>query len=146
MVIDDTLERYIKMLESAPEIQRLCNFENGDYFYDHVNGEVKILLWYPSTDFNECIWIPRQDQYQEICINFFAHNPRLSRHDAFSRFLEWYSSCLKETAETGRNYVNNGKYKSIDSCDELMLLYTMSMLHGKKWGGTNWVKSILGYY
>lgn len=146
MVIDDTLKRYIKMLESAQEIQRLCNFENGDYFYDYVNGEVKILFWYSSTDFSECILIPRQDQYQEICINFFAHNLRLSRHDTFSRFLEWYSSCLKETAETGRNYVNNGKYEYIDSCDELMLLYTMSMLHGKKWGGENWVRSILGYY
>ena len=74
------------MLESTPEIQRLCNFENGDFFYDHVNGEVKILLWYSSTDFNECLWIPRQDQYQEICINFFAHNLRLSRHDTSHDF------------------------------------------------------------
>src|SRR5665647_344820 len=117
----DALERYLKMLESAKEIQRLCNFENGDYFFDPVSREVQIYFWYSSSDFSEHIWIPRQDQYQEICISFFMQNLRLSRHDAFSRFLEWYAGCLTETAETGRFSGKSDKYEYVDSCDELML-------------------------
>jgi len=38
------------------------------------------------------------------------------------------ASCLEDTAETGRNYVNSGKYEFVDSCDELMLRFIMSML------------------
>ena len=103
MVIDDASERYLKMLESAQEIQILCNFENGDYFYDPVSGEVHIYFWYSSSDFSEYIWIPRQDQYQEICISFFMQNLRLSRHEAFSRFLEWYAGCLKRQPKQGES-------------------------------------------
>jgi hypothetical protein len=52
--------------------------------------------------------------------------------------FEWYSSCLRKTFE-------NNEYEKIDSCEELMLEYTMDMLHGKKWDGEKWVKSLKGY-
>ena len=93
---------------------------------DLCRAQIRFL--YSSTDYSMYIWIPWQDQYQEICISFFMRNLRLSRYDAFSRFLEWYASCLKETAETVRNCVNNSKYEYVDSCDELMLRFTMNML------------------
>ena len=34
----------------------------------------------------------------------------MSRHEAFFRFLEWYSSCLKETSETGCSIEENSEY------------------------------------
>ena len=72
-------------------------------------------------------------------------NLRISRHEAFFHFLRWYASCLKETYDIGRNIGKNGEYEEINSSEELMLRYTMDMLHGKKWDGEKWVKSFAGY-
>ncbi len=64
----------------------------------------------------------------------------MSRHEAFFRFLEWYASCLKETYDIGCNIGKNSEYEEINSCEELMLKYTMRLIHWKKWDGEKWVK------
>ena len=42
-------------------------------------------------------------------------------------------------------WVTGRGYKDVNSFEELMLLYTMEMLHSKTWDGENWVKAHKGY-
>ena len=128
------------MCESAKEIQHLWNFENGDYIFDPADGESRVLFGYPSKEYSEYIWLPRQDQYQEICIEFYMRNLGMSRNEAFIHFLGWYAICLKETYDNGCNVGENGEYEEINSCEELMLKYTMKLMYWKIWDGEKWGK------
>lgn len=85
-------------------------------------------------DFSGYLWLASQDQLQEICINFFIQNLRISEFEVFLRFLEWYSRCLRTTFENG---LKNSEYDFIDSSEEIMLDNAMNMMHGKKWDGGN---------
>jgi hypothetical protein len=38
----DTSEKYIKVCESAKDIQRCWNLENGDYIFDPADGEASV--------------------------------------------------------------------------------------------------------
>ena len=137
----DTSEKYIKMCSSAQEIQRKWSYENGDFILDPVDDEVKTWFWYTPKEYSDITWLPRQDQLQEICIEFFIKNLKISRHEAFLRFLEWYAGCLRATFKCGLKNENG----FIDSGEEIMLECTITMLHWKKWNGENWVKAIEGY-
>ena len=72
-------------------------------------------------EYNEYSWLPKQDQLQEICVEHCVQNMRISRNEAFSHFLVWFASCLKESYDTGCNIGENGDYEEIESREELML-------------------------
>lgn len=131
----DTSEKYVRMCREAKEIQHLWNFENGDYVFDPAYEESSVWFEYSSREYSEIIWLPRQNQLQAICIDFFIQNGRMSRSEAFVHFLGWYANCLKETFD---NMCNIWKYEEIKSCEELMLEYTMKLIHWKKWDGEKW--------
>lgn len=139
----DTSEKYIRMCSEAKEIHRLWNFENGDYVFDPVYEKVQVLLYYPAKDISEITWLPRQDQLQAICIDFFIQNCRMSRNEAFVHFLRWYAICLKDSYDNGCNVGENGEYEEISSCEKLMLEYTMKLIYWKRWdgksGGNKWI-------
>lgn len=97
----DTSERYIKMCESAEDIQRFWNFENGDYVFDLLDGETMVWFGYPPEKDIKVVWLPRQDQLQELCINFYTQNLKVSMSEAFIHFLGWHSTCLKKSHDTG---------------------------------------------
>jgi hypothetical protein len=136
----DTSEKYIKMCESARDIQRQWTFKIEDYIFDPADGEARVWFGYPSKEYSEIIWLPKQDQLQEIYIDFYIQNLRISRSEAFVHFLGWYASCLKESHDIGCNIGENCEYEEIDSCEELMLRYTMKLMYWKRWGGEGWVK------
>lgn len=47
----------------------------------------KLLVWFfPLKDPLEAIWLPRQDQLHEICIEFNVQNTGISRFEAFFIF------------------------------------------------------------
>jgi hypothetical protein len=138
----DTSEKYIRMCSLAKEIQHKWSYENGDYVYDTIEGDAGVWYWNHTKDLGECIWLPRQDQLQEICIEFFIQNMRMSRYEARLRFIEWYSGCLRYAFE---HSLKNSDYGFIDSSEELLLEYTMEMLLEKKLGEENWVKAHKGY-
>ena len=96
----DTSEKYIKMCSLAKEIQRKWMFQSGDFVYNPVFDEVVVLL-YPGNNSINYIWLPRQDQLQEICIEFFMKNLEISKFEANLRFLEWYSWRLRYAFEHG---------------------------------------------
>lgn len=62
------------MCESAKDIQRQWNFKCEDYIFDPADGEARVWLGYPPKEHNEIFLLPRQDQLQEMCINFCIHN------------------------------------------------------------------------
>lgn len=136
----DTSEKYIRMCSLAKEIQRKWVFQSGDFVYNPVFEEVEVLL-YPGNNTINYVWLPRQDQLQEICIAFFMQNLKISEFEAFLRFLEWYSIRLRYTFEHG---LKNGN-GFIDSGEVLLLTRAMIMMHWKKWDGENWVKALEGY-
>jgi hypothetical protein len=92
----DTSEKYIRMCSLAKEIQRKWSYENGDYVYDTIDDDAGVWYWYQSKDVSECIWLPRQDQLQELCIEFFMRNMDMSEYEAFVHLLGSYSSWLKD--------------------------------------------------
>jgi hypothetical protein len=62
------------------------------------------------------------------------------RSEAFLHFLGWYTICLKETYDTGCNIGEYGKNEEINSCEQLMLKYTIRLMYWKRWDGEKWVK------
>ena len=128
----DTSEKYVRMCRESKEIQRLWHFENGDYVFDPAYEEVQVLLYYPVKDFSEIIWLPRLDQIQAICIDFFIQNGRISRNEAFVHFLELYTICLKETFNNECNVGENDEYEEINSCEGLMLRYIIKLIYWKR--------------
>src|SRR5664280_956902 len=136
----DTSEKYIKMCASAQEIQRKWVFQSVDFVYNPAFEEVEVLL-YPGDNSINYVWLPRQDQLQKVCTEFFMQNLRLSESKAFLQFLEWYSGRLRYTFEHG---LKNGN-GFFESSEELMVECSMTTMHGKKWNGENWVTAIEGY-
>lgn len=136
----DTSEKYIRMCSLAKEIQRKWAFRSGDFIYNPAFEKVEVLL-YPENNSHNYIWLPRQDQLQEICIKFYMRNLKISKFEAFLQFLEWYSGRLRYTFEHG---LRNGN-GFIDSGEELLLNRAMIMMYWKKWDGENWVKALEEY-
>ena len=59
----DTTPKYIKMC-SCPEIQGLWKPRWGDFVYDNDGAVFPIAT--VRIDKDECTWLPRQDQLQEM--------------------------------------------------------------------------------
>lgn len=125
------------MCSLAKEIQKKWVFQPGDFVYNPAFEKVEVLL-HPGNNSINHIWLPRQDQLQEICIEFYMKNLRIPKFEAFSRFLEWYSGRLRYTFEHG---LKNGN-GFIDSGEKLLLTRAMIMMHWKKWDGEDWVKAL----
>ncbi|MPM42554.1 hypothetical protein SDC9_89220 [bioreactor metagenome] len=133
----DTSEKYIRMCSLAKEIQRKWVFQYGDFAYNPVFEKVEVLL-YPENNSVNYIWLPRQDQLQEICMEFYMQNLKMAKFEAFLKFLEWYSGRLRYAFE---HRLKNGD-GFIDSGEELLLTRAMIMMYWKKWDGENWVKAL----
>ena len=63
-------EKFIKMCEFAKDIQRQWNFKIEDYIFDPADGEARVWFGYPSKEYVEMIWLPRQDQYKKYASSF----------------------------------------------------------------------------
>jgi hypothetical protein len=50
-----------------------------EYVFDPADGEARVWFGYPSKE--EIIWLPKQ--LQEICMNFYIQNLRMSMSEAF---------------------------------------------------------------
>lgn len=133
----DISEKYISMCSLAKEIQRKWVFQSGDFVYNPALEKVEVLLC-PGDNSINYMWLLRLDQLQEICIEFFMRNLKISKSEAFLQFLEWYSGRLRYTFKHG---LKNGN-GFIDSVEELLLNRAMIIMHWKKWDGENWVKAL----
>jgi len=132
----DTSEEYIKMCD-CPKIQ-----EGQGYPINSSKDEICYLGNSVYADVDTCsttwrtVWLPRQDQIQEMCREHFAQEMGSKRpHD------EWFPK-----GDIGLGYVFNGfiKFASdymreiYNSFEQLWLAFYMFEKHDKIWNGKRW--------
>jgi hypothetical protein len=126
----DKSSNYIKMCESAKVIQKQWKPDFGDFFVSMSSGltspcqsvasglEKKVS--YLKTI--KAVWLPRQDQLQEMVIEKYATPWDLAI--AFSNVL---------MAD------NTSYFDTFDSMEKLWLAFIMLKKHKKKWKDGEWV-------
>jgi hypothetical protein len=126
----DKSSQYIKMCESAKVIQKQWKPEFGDFFVSMSLGltspcqpianDLEKKVSYLKTI--NAVWLPRQDQLQEMVIEKYATPWDLTI--AFSNVL----------------MADNGPYfDNFDSMEKLWLAFIMFEKHKKKWKDGKWV-------
>ena len=120
----DTSEQYIKMCEKAEEIQVYKTHRQTDmYLHKGIDGD-EVMAGYNLAYVANSIWLPRQDQLQEMVglidgVNY--HYQDLERH-----FYEW---------------INRHDYKwrhYTATAEQLWLAFVMKEKYNKVWNGENW--------
>jgi hypothetical protein len=133
----DTSKEYIKMCERSVEIQVLKEIErDGDFYwveakYDHGIKTIchdefegyaqKSNLWSVNDDrvgheTKRLVWLPRQDQLQEILGENWKDNLLLICH-----WMEWKSPL------------------GLHSMEQLWLSFVMRQKFNKAWNGEDWI-------
>lgn len=127
----DTSKEYIKMCTKAHEIQELWQGEVGDVFShlysdpptiktvvdEAIRGQIRTFKNLKSRHFR--IWLPRQDQLQEMVIKDLWLVPMIHK------FYKW---CCEEAIAVQR----------LRGMEQLWLAFVMKEKFNKKWNGTNW--------
>jgi len=123
----DTSETFIKMCEKAEEIQESHDYIKGDYMVGDFELAIKLIdnpcvvfVTNPMTHTKATIWLPRQDQLQEMVGEEYAIN-------LLYQFHQYY----------------NTKYREIPgnwSVEQLWLAFVMKEKYNKIWVDGNWVK------
>jgi hypothetical protein len=131
----DTSEQYILMCKQAEEIQEAWKPKSGDFVAWPKSGPItsttrrKVVVLYFNThhgsppqkytDTKQCIWLPREDQLQEMTI--FAGYPFLLLEAMYTR-------------QKGGTFTI---YK-FGSLEQLWLAFVMHEKYGKIWNGEEW--------
>jgi hypothetical protein len=126
----DKSPHYIRMCESAEEIQMLWNPEFGDFFISMslgmaspcqpITSDLEKKVSYLKTI--KAVWLPRQDQLQEVVIENHATPWDLAI--AFSNTLMGDSASY---------------FDKFDSMEKLWLTFIMLEKNKKKWKYGEWV-------
>ena len=119
----DTSEIYIKMCERAREIQDV-SLSFGDYYWFNKDWHIFLEGAYAISP-EHFVWLPRQDQLQEI---LFTHKEHL------------FPQCvlLREFIREGELYILH----FLKSMEQLWLAFVMYKKFNKIWNGEDWVKEI----
>lgn len=133
----DTSEKYIKMCGKTEEIQELWNPQRGD-FYSSMR-EKEGLLTQAHLDLvefipfggikrikHDMIWLPRQDQLQEIVIK-----KDLEDYGASAELAHRFSRWVEKNCNI--KHWNN-------SMEQLWLAFIMEEKYEKIWDSKEWVK------
>lgn len=146
----DKTETYIKMVD-YPEIQNEWTPSIGDIFSHRENGRVETNPIYEATiDWadgktslipiaitwlewrNRYIWLPRQDQLQEMVLPNFEGKDRYAIYeivDAFNKFV----------FKGSRSRLGALKHGLFDpSMEQLWLAFVMKEKYNKAWNGDEW--------
>lgn len=133
----DTSPEYLKICEKAEEIQALRReqkhentgkWQMGDFYFDLL-GQVHIVdeyrdAWSDEPDYlhhpAECVWLPRQDQLQEMVWEGSKNTRSLVLE--FADWLEYKTNYRRESLE------------------QLWLAFVMKEKYSKLWSGQDWVK------
>ncbi len=114
---------YIKMCEKAKEIQALRDFSKelyiqvGDYFFG--GNETLCMGSWGIEDVNG-IWLPRQDQLQEMV---------MGKVDGIPTLMLWVVT----------DFAKFCMHQKITSMEQLWLAFVMSEKYNKTWDGKQWV-------
>ncbi len=132
----DTSKTYILQCEKAEEIQTLKPmpgniFDLSDKASFWASHDCKYCgLGPPEENVLWDIWLPRQDQLQEMIEDVDPYpNHALSLLEDF-----WHS--IRSQTEDDSWWDN--PYKQFTSMEQLWLAFVMSQEYHKKWSGTDW--------
>jgi len=118
----DTSETYIKMCD-CKEIQELCQWDmEKDFFW---------LIPIPDKNFPlvKTVWLPRQDQLQEMVSEYPAH---------WVAFLNWSERDYPIKVYDGQER-QPLPFWHFQSMEQLWLAFVMKEKFGKLWDSDNWV-------
>ena len=127
----DLSEQYIEMCRKATEIQGLWKPSVGDFTKDVKPVNVYILGYDDLNNIAGLIWLPRQDQLQEIWLKY---NERKQFNETDFDILMQKYFLLTEYAEDSE-YLRAGW---VDSLEKLWLLIVMKEKFNKLWDGSDW--------
>ena len=122
----DISKEYIKMCEKAEEIQKWTykNRDQFDYMFSkHTEDVVRAIDIWCGLSSDDWIWLPRQDQLQEMI-------PKFKKDENID--LYWMLKALHDfqvlyTADLG-----------IKSMEQLWLAFVMKEKYNKVWNGKDW--------
>ncbi len=137
----DTSEQYIKMCD-CPEIQELWGVDDGDFLASHkiegIGAKYKYITWclcdycnvadsYGTLEIDSenkkgYVWLPRQDQLQEMANSCDCTDPLCLMLD----FHKWVVN------------LPNPSPPYTDSFEQLWLAFVMKEKFGKEWDGNEW--------
>jgi hypothetical protein len=94
----DTSEKYILMCQEAKEIQELHNWQVGDYYAYYVGqwyssvfiGHAYYAMTNQEVQYSDWIWLPRQDQLQEIAVKIFDEDISFIHVIMQLHFTNWH--------------------------------------------------------
>lgn len=126
----DKSSLYIKMCESAKVIQKQWKPEFGDFFVSMSLGltspcqpivsDLEKKVAYLKTI--KAVWLPRQDQLQEMVIENYA--------------MPWDLAIAFSNVLMGENA---SYFEKFDSMEKLWLAFVMLEKYKKKWKDGEWV-------
>ena len=131
----DTTETYIKMCD-CPEIQGLAPDKHEAIIVFSLRNDITAYhassVW-ANLDNNDAIWLPRQDQLQEMVYNPFPFSILAS----LMRFV--FESESTRGLGTGLSGKLNPSYvHSFTSMEQLLLAFIMKEKFNKTWNGSGW--------
>jgi len=161
----DTTEDYIKMCEKAEEIQKLWEPKRGDIVYDIADNKniwrsrdwriittaftlvegnrFHIDSYQDICQKEDYIWLPRQDQLQEMAIehrklqypNYDGEGKVIGYNYGLSNLLNSFNGFMYDV---GRGAHSKGMQ---DSMERMWLAFLMWVKFEKSWNGKEWVKN-----
>ena len=132
-------QTYVKMCESAKEIQAhrgRDEIQSGSYRF--VEGEIQIAIGHVTGisvakvpyATNNTIWLPRQDQLQEMIGNFeTCKNALFSAGYNDNEYSEYWD-------------MPNKYWNKFTSMEQLWLAFVMREKYNKMWDGESWKERI----
>jgi len=122
----DTSKEYIKMCEKAVETRDfITGYSRGDFIVNpHSIDKTShvITSWTEKCDY---IWLPRQDQLQDM-----VKNSDSIIYDLLDRFNTFVKDAKTLYFNMRKNY----------SMEQLWLVFIMQEKYGKVWDGKEWTK------
>lgn len=140
----DLSKEYCLMSEKATEIQNR-DFEHGDYIFykweEHllISDEPGNKRSFTITDSycdedvpdGKLIWLPRQDQLQDIV--------RMNgRYAGYYNMLSCFSDFVHNIVQ---NVIEKDTFASGYSYERLWLMFTMEDVFNKTWNGEDWINA-----
>ena len=118
----DISKEYIKMCVAAKELQKQWKCKGGDFY--SFDGGISTLIG-GSVPFKKSIWLPRQDQLQEMLSKEYV--------DCFAMLTDFCRWQVKE------DYYLEDLFAGNESMEQLWLIFVMKEEFDKTWDGKNWV-------
>ena len=150
----DTSKTYIKMCEKAEEIQKVWHETKGDFYaryntgksakpisvrcdvYISVHNKGRRIIYYQGERPRIPIWLPRQDQLQEMLPTPAQEFPNGTEGSEEKQHIIFLLSAPYKMFIN--NYYPEKYLDNFTSMEQLWLAFVMLKCFGKKWDGMNW--------